>query len=411
VFSDRGPLNEQQQEGAEHWRMLVLLSVALLLGMSLWFSGSAAAPQLRDQFQLSSSQAGWITTMVQLGFVAGTGIAAVFNIADIAPSRKYFATAAVFGAICNAALIVAPTYAVLLATRFLVGFSLAGVYPPAMKMISTWFTRRRGLAIGALVGALTIGKAGPYLVHAVGGVAVWVIALVSSASALMAGLLVFFGYRDGPFTFPRRPFSWSLVAMVWSQREWRLSTFGYLGHMWELYAFWTWITAFFIASMEMRSASGLAVPSPGVVELLAFSAIAVGGIGAIVGGLVADKVGQEKLVLGSLALSGTCALCSGLFFGVSPWLLTVVACIWGFAVIADSAQFSTLVTRSVPQHAVGTALTLQTSLGFLLTVATIQLLPVIVEMVGWRWSFAFLSAGPALGILAIARLLLRHSKR
>jgi MFS family permease len=349
--------------------------------------------------------------MVQLGFVAGTGVAAVFNLADIVPSRKYFATAAVLGAIINASLIIAPSYAVVLGTRFLVGFSLAGVYPPAMKMISTWFTRRRGLAIGALVGALTIGKAGPYFVHAVGGVSVTVIALVSSASAVVAALLVFFGYRDGPHVFPRRPFSWSLVALVWNQREWRLSTLGYLGHMWELYAFWTWITAFFVASMAMRSSSGLEVPSQGMVELLAFGAIAIGGAGALAGGWIADKIGQEKLVLGSLALSGTCALFSGLVFGASPWLLSFVAFVWGVAVIADSAQFSTLVTRSVPQHAVGTALTPQTSLGFLLTIATIQLLPVIVEEVGWRWSFAFLSIGPVWGIFAIARLLVRGSAR
>ena len=391
------------------WRILALLSTAVLLGMSLWFTGSAAAPQLQILYGITSAQSAWLTTLVQLGFVAGTATAAVFNLADIFESRRYFATAAIAGAMCNALLVIAPGFSTALVTRFLVGFCLAGVYPPSMKMISTWFDTQRGLAIGTIVGALTIGKAGPYLVHAVGGISLSTIVMATSFGAIAAALIVVLTYRDGPFAFPQRKFSWSLVSLVVRQREWRLSTLGYLGHMWELYAFWTWITAFFVASMTFRASLGAMIPSRETTELLAFGSIAIGGVGAVAGGWIADRIGQERLVMIAMALSGLCALLIGFVFGATPWILAPVAFVWGIAVIADSAQFSTLVTRSVPLHAVGTALTLQTSLGFLLTMVTIQLLPVIADNSGWRWSFALLSIGPALGIAAIARLLARRT--
>lgn len=396
---------------AERWRILLLLSLAVLLGMSLWFSGSAAAPQLRELYALSDSQTAWLTTIVQLGFVVGTALSALLNLADIIPSRRYFACAAIVGALCNAALIFAPNFGIALLARFLVGVALAGVYPPSMKMIATWFTGQRGLAIGTIVGALTIGKAGPYLVHATGSASIEAVVLTSSAAAFLAAAIVGLGYRDGPHAFPRRTFSWALAALVVRERQWRLATMGYLGHMWELYSFWTWITAFFIASMTARAAQGLPVPSASTVELLAFGSIAIGGVGAIAGGWIADRIGQERLVIIAMALSGTCAVLVGFAFGAAPWLLTTIAFIWGVTVIADSAQFSTLVTRSVPQHAVGTALTLQTSLGFLLTMATIQMIPPLVDLVGWQWSFAFLSVGPLWGIAAIARLVREAQQR
>jgi MFS family permease len=399
------PYTSTAAQDSHRWRALALLALAELLAMSLWFAGSAAAPQLRELFDLSAAQTGWLTTSVQLGFVVGTACAAIFNLADVISSRLYFAAAAILGAMCNCALLLIPEFSVALATRFLVGLSLAGVYPPAMKMISTWFLDRRGLAIGTIVGALTVGKAGPYLIHALGGVTIEIILVTASASAVVAAVLVYAGYTDGPYAFPRRTFSWSLAALVVRQREWRSVTLGYLGHMWELYAFWTWITAYFVASMAERASLGLPVPSPGFTELLAFGAIAVGGAGAVAGGWLADRIGQAKLVIAAMAISGSCALLIGLTFGAAPWLLAAVGCVWGISVIADSAQFSTLVTRSVPQHAVGTALTLQTSLGFLLTMASIQLIARLAELTGWRWAFSPLSIGPALGILAIVGLL------
>ncbi len=328
------------------WRNLALLSVAELLGMSLWFAGSAVAPQLAARWNLGDGEAGWLTTIVQLGFVVGTAVSAILNLADIFPSRRLFAVSALLGAMANAAITLAPTYEVTLALRFFTGFFLAGVYPPAMKMIATWFQEQRGLAIGTIVGALTIGKATPYLVHAFPGASAGTVLLTASAGAVISGLLVAAGYRDGPYPFASRPFSWNLVATVSRVREWRLATGGYLGHMFELYAFWTWIPAF-LASSEVARRGGSAGGS-GTVSLIAFGAIAAGGAGCIWGGLVADRSGRERLVTIALAASGTCSILVGLFYGASLWLLAPVALVWGFFVVADSAQFSALVTESVP---------------------------------------------------------------
>ncbi|HJQ19876.1 MAG TPA: MFS transporter [Gemmatimonadaceae bacterium] len=390
----------------QRWRVLVLLAFAELLGMSLWFAGNAVAPQLREQWLLSASQVGWLTTAVQLGFVAGTAVVGVLNLADIIPSRSLFAAAAVLGAVANAALLVAGGFYPAIATRFACGFCLAGVYPPAMKMIATWFRARRGLAVGTIVGALTVGKATPYLVHALPNAGVASIVLAGSASAVVAAALVWFGYHDGPYPFPPRPFSWSLVATVFRERQWRLATGGYLGHMFELYSYWTWIPAFLAASAAVYvGAPTLDAHHAALVSLLAFGTIAVGGLGCFWGGLVADRVGRERLVTIAMALSGACALLIGVTFGMRWLYVAPVALLWGFFVIADSAQFSVLVTESVPPHAVGTALMLQTSLGFLLTTVSIQLIPPIVRLAGWRWAFPLLALGPLAGIAAIRRLL------
>lgn len=386
--------------------MLLLLGLAELLGMSLWFVGSAIAPQLQERWSLTGAEVGWLTATVQLGFVAGTAVIAVLNLADIVASRVLFSVAAVLGAASNVALLGADEFGSAIATRFGCGVCLAGVYPPAMKMIATWFKSRRGLAVGTIVGALTVGKATPYLVHALPGAGIATIVFAGSASALLAAALVWFGYRDGPYPFSPRPFSWTLVATVARQRQWRLATGGYLGHMFELYSYWTWIPAFLAASAVARAAPGAGVvDAEAPVSLLAFGTIAVGGIGCVWGGLVADRIGRERLVILALAASGACAVLIGLTFGRSWWMLAPVALAWGFFVIADSAQFSVLVTEAVPAHAVGTALMVQTSLGFLLTTITIQLVPPVVAALGWAWAFPVLAVGPAAGIAAIRRLL------
>jgi MFS family permease len=386
------------------WRLLALLSVAELLGMSLWFAASAVAPQLSALWNLDPALAGWLTTIVQLGFVTGTALTAALNLADILPSRILFACSALAGAVANAAILWAGGFHVALALRFLTGVCLAGVYPPAMKMIATWFRTQRGLAIGTVVGALTIGKATPYLVHAIPGVGVRPVVLTASAGALMAAILVAIGYREGPYPFAARPFSWKLVSDVVRVREWRLATGGYLGHMFELYAFWTWIPAFLAASAAASASGAASRPGGGAVSLIAFGTIAVGGAGCVWGGLTADRLGRERLVTIAMAASGACCLVAGFLFASSMWLLAPLALVWGFFVVADSAQFSALVTESVPAHAVGTALTVQTSAGFLLTMLPMQLVPALARTEGWRWSFAILAFGPAVGIWSIRRL-------
>jgi MFS family permease len=390
------------------WRMLGLLALAELLGMSLWFAASAVAPQLGARWHLSPAQIGWLTSVVQLGFVVGTALSALLNLADIVPSRRLFALSALLGAAANGMLLLSGSYAAALACRLLTGFALAGVYPPAMKMIATWFRARRGLAVGTIVGALTVGKAGPYLVHAIPGAGETPVVLSASFSAVVAALLVSLWYDDGPYPFAPRPFSWGLVGTVVRQRRWRLATGGYLGHMFELYSAWTWLPVFVAASAQAHSGSH-SDASQSLSSAVAFAAIAIGGVGCVWGGIVADRRGREWLVTLAMAASGTCALLIGLTFGGALWLLVPVALLWGFFVIADSAQFSVLVTESVPAHAVGTALTIQTSVGFLLTMLSIQLVPPVEHIVGWRWAFAMLALGPALGIAAIRRLVRQPS--
>ena len=389
------------------WRILALLSVVLLLGMSLWFTAGAAAAQLRLLWSLSAGQAAMLTTAVQLGFVAGTAVAAILNLADIVPARRYLAVSAVLAAAANAALLVASGYGAALVTRFLTGFFLAGVYPPAMKMAATWFRSGRGLAIGTIVGALTVGKALPYLTGAVPGFDWRLIVGTASIGALAAAALVVTGYRDGPHGFPQRPFSFRLVGTVLRHRPTRLAIGGYLGHMWELYAMWSAVAFFFTAYFSARAMPLESAAAVG--GIVAFLAIAVGGPGSVLAGVWADRFGRERIASAAMVVSGACALTIGWLIDAPPWIVLPLALLWGFTVVADSAQFSALVTEVAPPHAVGTALTLQTSLGFALTALTIWGVAELVERTGsWGVAFAMLAVGPALGIVAMARL---HSTR
>ncbi len=384
--------------------MLGLLAVAELLGMALWFTGSAVGPTLAARWSLSPSEVGWLTTTVQLGFVCGTAISALLNLADVVPSGRLFALAALAGAAVNVPLAATSSYGVALLSRFLAGVCLAGVYPPAMKMASTWFRARRGVAVGTIVGALTVGKATPYLAQAVPWLSVSMVTMAASASAALAALLVWRGYRDGPYAFPSRPFAWTRVGEVVRERPWRLALGGYLGHMAELYSFWTWIPAFLVASDAARAARVGDAANARIAAVVGFGVIAVGGIGCVWGGVVADRIGRARLVTWSMAISGSCAIAIGFAWAQSWWVLAPLALVWGFFVIADSAQFSVLATETVPAHTVGTALTMQVSLGFLLTTITIQLIPPLVARLGWQWVFPVLALGPLLGILSIRGL-------
>ncbi|HET9439854.1 MAG TPA: MFS transporter [Longimicrobiales bacterium] len=374
--------------------------------MSLWFTASAVTPYLQLRWSLDAAAAGWLTTVVQLGFVAGTAAAALLNLADIWPARWYVATSALLAALANALVIALDDYTIALLARFCTGLFLAGVYPPGMKMMATWFVQNRGLAIGALVGGITVGKAAPYLIRALDISANFVM-LSASAGAAAGGLMVALWYKEGPHAFERRSFSWSLVGTVLHHRPTRLAIAGYLGHMWELYAMWTLVAVFFFDFFRMSESASVSASWSGVA---AFAVIGAGGLGCVLAGQWADRIGRERVTIWSMVVSGMCSLIMGWLMHAPPALALALALIWGFAVVADSAQFSALVTEVAPRHAVGTALTLQTSLGFLLTAFTIWWAIELREAFDWRVAFSMLAVGPALGIVAMARLRRLRSK-
>ena len=381
------------------WRALVLLSLAELLGMSLWFSASAVVPALRVEWNLSYSSAGWLTIAVQLGFVFGTLLSALLNLPDVLRVRYLFAASALAGALTNAAFgAFAHNAQTGIALRFLTGMFLAGVYPPGMKIVATWFLRSRGMALGALVGALTLGKASPYLVNGLGSQNWRHNIYFISLFAIVGGLIVLLFVEDGPHALPAARFDWRQATGVFRNRGVRLASFGYFGHMWELYAMWVWIPVMIRASLAVSKASPVAA------EVASFLVIGCGAVGCVAAGLVADRVGRTVVTSWAMAISGSCCLLIGFLYGGNPFLLLFVAAIWGAAVVADSAQFSACVTELGDPQYVGTALTMQTCVGFLLTTISIELIPYFVNTVGWQYAFAILAPGPLLGVFAMLRL-------
>jgi MFS family permease len=386
-------------------RVLIVVSTAQLLGMSLWFSGTMALPQLTALWQTSLSVSAWLTMSVQLGFVVGALAAAVFNLPDILHAPRMFAWSCVAAAAVNAAfaLVAAEHIGWALVLRFLTGAFLAGVYPVGMKILSGWFREGRGTALGVLVGALTVGKALPYAVEGVGELHWQAVVLTCSGLALVAGALVGFGVKDGPYAAPQPPVDFHQVGAIFRNRPLRLANFGYFGHMWELYAMWGWIALLL---------GGSAVDGGRVVALAAFAAIASGGIGCWWAGRVSDAVNhssgsriaqRSRVTIIAMAVSGACCLLAAVVYE-NFWLLVIVAVVWGVAVVADSAQFSTIISESSDPRYVGTALALQTAIGFSLTVVSIHVIGAIGAEWGWRWAAAAMAPGPALGILAMRRL-------
>ena len=380
-----------------------MLAIAELLAMAPWFSASAIAPTLARVWQLSPVTTAWLTISVQLGFVAGALVSAILTLADRLSARRLVAGSAALAAIATLGVALSSGITMGLACRLLTGAALAGVYPPGMKIAAGWFKEGRGLAIGILVGALTLGSASPHLVRWAVSPAAWrVVLIVAALSALAGGLLVLLVPNDGPFAAPSPPFDLAAASRILRDRGVLLANLGYLGHMWELYAMWTWIAVFITASEHARRAAAADVT--GLAALVTFAVVGSGAIGCWLGGKYADRWGRTLVTSTAMVVSGSCASVVGLFFGAPLVALAPLLLVWGISVVADSAQFSAAVSELAPSDYVGTALTLQTSLGFLLTCATIYLLPTVAAAIGWRWSMSVLAIGPVFGVWAMLAL-------
>jgi len=382
---------------SERSRALGVLAAALVLSMTTWFSASAVVPQLRAEWNLSSTGASWLTIAVQLGFVGGALASSLLNLADVFSPRSVILAGSLGAAGANALLGAAGGAGFGIPLRLATGFFLAGVYPPALKLMATWFRRGRGLALGTIVGALTLGSALPHLVNGLGGLDWRTVIYATSGLTLVGGVLARFGVADGPFPFPRAVFDPRQARLVFANRGVRLASLGYFGHMWELYAMWAWFVVFFRA-----------VHGPGAGAAYAtFAVIGAGAFGCVAGGLLGDRWGRPQTTAAMMVASGSCAVAIGLVAQWSAWLALAIGLVWGFTVVADSAQFSTIVTELADQAYVGTALTLQLAVGFTLTVATIWLISVLEHDVAWTWPFAVLALGAATGTVAMLRM--RHS--
>jgi MFS family permease len=389
------------EENSNRWRALAFLAVALGFSMSTWFSASAVIPQLREVWALSPSASAWLTIAVQIGFVCGALSSSLLNLSDIVSPRHLILGGAIGAALANGLLEAAGGVALGIPLRFAAGFFMAGVYPPAFKLMSTWFRAGRGLALGVLVAVLVVvGNGAPHLVNGLGGGLDWrLVIYATSALSLAGGLIAEFAIKEGPFPFPAASFDPRQAGRVFANRGVRLASTGYIGHMWELFALYAWFSVFFTDMLIAKG--GSAGSAPAYATLAVFLA---GGLGCWVGGVLADRWGRTNTTALMMAISGSCAVLIGFFYGSSPSLVLLVSLVWGFAVVADSAQFSTMVTELADQSYVGTALTLQLATGFAITVVTIWLIPLLQDALGWRWAFAFLAPGPVLGVLAMLRL-------
>lgn len=381
-------------------RILPVIVFAQFAGTSLWFAGNAIIKELQSDWQLPSDALASITSAVQLGFIFGTFLFAILSIADRFKPSVVFFLCALFGALLNAAIVVLPSsYLLLLFFRFLTGIFIAGIYPVGMKIAADWFHGKLGKALGYLVGALVIGSAFPHLLNYLGTSFSWKFVLVgTSIIAIIGGfsILVFVG--DGPHRSKGNKFDPKKVFEVFKTEDFRSAAFGYFGHMWELYTFWAFLPLIIMYYNETQSIS--LNPS-----LWTFIIMATGAIGCVLGGYFSVSKGSAKVAFAFLLASGILCLLSPLFFSLPPLAFLAVLVFWGFAVIGDSAQFSSLNAQTAPKASMGTALTIAVSIGFLITIPSIQLLGYLATIIDAKWLMLTLIIGPVFGLFHTSRLI------
>ena len=383
-------------------RSISILVLAEILAMSVWFTSSAVLGDMNQEVQIDPWRQALLASGVQLGFAAGALGYAIFGLADKYDPRHVFAMSGLIAALANLGLIFAPIGSLFaISLRLLTGIFLAGVYPVGMKIAVSWGQQDRGLLVGLLVGALTLGSAAPHLLAFFGG-ADWraAVCFASLFALIGAGLVLFSAL--GPFYSRATHFSAKTLKMAWQHPSMRRVFIGYLGHMWELYAFWAWI--------GIALGAAFSVQDPGsthqdMAKLIAFGAVAIGAIACVIAGHFGDRIGKAKITILAMSGSAISALLAALVFSGPPALLIIVVLFWGATIIADSAQFSALIADIAPAQHVGSLMTLQTALGFGLTVVTVQLTPWLAEMAGWPAVFIVLAIGPLIGIVAMRSLL------
>ena len=385
---------------------LALLCIAVVLSFSCWFSANAIAPELKRAWSLSESAAAWLTNGVQIGFVVGALGASFFNLPDLIRMNRLMAAAALLAALSNAAMLLEPGPAGAVCFRMITGFALAGVYPPALKLVSTWFIAGRGLALAGVIGAITAGSSLPHLFRGVSSSVDWHnVVIVSSAATLVGAALLLAFSREGPYPFGKALFDPRQIGRVLKDRNLVLVNAGYLGHMWELYAMWAWLLAYLTAALG-DGRTDISPEAGHQASLLTFFAVASGVAGCFAGGVLSDRFGRTATTAGMMIVSAACALAIGFVFDGPFWLLALVVIVWGISIIGDSAQFSAAVTELADRNYIGTALSLQMGMGFGLTIVMIWLMPHVAAMLGgWRWAFVLLAVGPTFG--AVSMLILR----
>lgn len=378
------------------WYILPIIVLSQFAGTSLWFAGNAVIADLQLKLGLQAAALGHITSAVQFGFILGTLVFAILTISDrFSPARVFF-VCAIAGAAANLAVyLFASDFYSLMAFRVLTGFFLAGIYPVGMKIASDHHAQGLGKSLGYLVGALVLGTAFPHLLRRFTAGLSWeYVFIFTSIFASIGGVLVLLFIPDGPYHKRSTKPDFSAFFKVFQKPDFRAAAFGYFGHMWELYTFWAFVPVMLAVYNQMHQA---AIGT----SLWSFFIIAIGGLACVIGGYLSLRVGSARVAFSALLGSGLCCLLSPLAFALPEAMFLIFLLLWGMFVITDSPQFSTLVAQRADKAVVGTALTIVNSIGFAITIVSIQVTNSLVPVVAPRYLYLILLIGPLFGLSAM----------